>query len=69
MFAEYGSLRLPGSRRSLSQIVPGERLVLTVAEAGGLLSISRAFASCSLDPAGAWKLSIEGELRLAGVIT
>jgi excisionase family DNA binding protein len=33
----------PGGRR-MTTIVPGERLVLTVAEAGELLGISRAFA-------------------------
>jgi excisionase family DNA binding protein len=32
------------ARRPLATIVPGERLVFTVAEAGELLGISRAFA-------------------------
>jgi excisionase family DNA binding protein len=41
--ATTGTKTAQGGRR-MATIVPGERLVLTVAEAGDLLGISRAFA-------------------------
>ena len=42
--AALAEIQVAQARRPSATIVPGERLVLTVAEAGELLGISRAFA-------------------------